>query len=85
MKLSLKKSILAIMAGKGNYSCFFLIFYLSFSSTKNDQLRCKIIRLERDLRQKDVDLGKLQFEMKTTDVNELKIALKVLYFSVNLN
>ncbi|CAG5089779.1 Oidioi.mRNA.OKI2018_I69.PAR.g12346.t1.cds [Oikopleura dioica] len=46
------------------------------SSTKNDQLRCKIIRLERDLRQKDVDLGKLQFEMKTTDVNELKIALK---------
>ncbi|CBY23807.1 unnamed protein product [Oikopleura dioica] len=47
------------------------------STTKNDQLRCKLIRLERDLRQKDVDLGKLQFEMKTTDVNELKIALKI--------
>lgn len=47
------------------------------TSTKNDQLRSRIIRLERELRNKDLNLSKLQFDLKTTDVNELKLALNI--------
>lgn len=46
-------------------------------TTKNDQLRAKILRVERELRQKDLELGKLQFDLKTTDVNELKLAVEI--------
>jgi predicted DNA-binding protein (UPF0251 family) len=40
-------------------------------------LRSRIIRLERELRNKDLNLSKLQFDLKTTDVNELKLALNI--------
>ena len=51
---------------------FILIF-----STKNDQLRARILRLERELRHKDLELGKALFDMKNTDINELKMAVEV--------
>ena len=35
------------------------------------------MRVERELRHKDLELGKLKFDLKTTDVNELKLAVEV--------
>jgi len=46
-------------------------------STKNDQLRARILRLERELRHKDLELGKALFDMKNTDINELKMAVEI--------
>merc|ERR1711990_218156 len=46
-------------------------------TTKNDQLRARIIRVERELRHKGVELGKINFDLKTTDVNELKLAVEI--------
>ena len=43
-----------------------------------------MIHLERELRNKDLDLSKLKFDLKTTDVNELKLALKVRYYMINI-
>jgi len=33
--------------------------------------------LERELRHKDLELGKALFDMKNTDINELKMAVQV--------
>lgn len=46
-------------------------------STKTDQLRARILRLERELRHKDLELGKVLFNMKNTDINELKMAVEI--------
>jgi len=35
------------------------------------------LRVERELRHKDLELGKLKFDLKTTDVNELKLAVEI--------
>jgi len=52
-------------------------WFISIFSTKNDQLRARILRLERELRHKDLELGKALFDMKNTDINELKMAVEV--------
>ena len=68
-----------ILAGTGSkrFACYKLEMIHLIFSTKNDQLRARILRLERELRHKDLELGKALFDMKNTDINELKMAVEV--------
>ena len=43
------------------------------------------MRLERELRHKDLELGKALFDMKNTDINELKMAVEVQTLVLNVN
>ena len=68
-----------ILSGTGSKRLRYIfgLWIILIFSTKNDQLRARILRLERELRHKDLELGKALFDMKNTDINELKMAVEV--------
>ena len=71
-----------ILSGTGSKRLRYIfgLWIILIFSTKNDQLRARILRLERELRHKDLELGKALFDMKNTDINELKMAVEVRSF-----